>query len=251
VEERVSVDEFSGAGNRADAARPADPVQLAPVAGGIATWWFALDAPPEDIDHLAASLSAAEQARAARFGTPQLRQRYLVGRGMLRRLLGEVLGIAPAAVPIRRGPRGRPEIDGMRPVDFNVSHTQGHALVGIAHDVPPSTRIGVDIERADRDVGADRLATKFLTAREGAALAPFPPDARRQRFLRHWTCKEAMSKATGDGLAAPFRHLDVELEPTPRLVAGPAPYLPGAWALHALPVPGEFLATLAVWTGAG
>jgi 4'-phosphopantetheinyl transferase len=247
----VSVDEFSGAGNRADSSRAGEPLRLPPIADGIATWWFSLEVPTERVAQLAASLSAAEQARAARFGTPQLRERYLVGRGVLRRLLGDVLGMAPAAVPIRRGPRGRPEIDGIRAIDFNVSHTQGHALVGIAHDVPRSTRIGVDIERADRDVGADRLATKFLTAREGAALAPLSPDARRRRFLRHWTCKEAMSKATGDGLAAPFRRLDVELEPAPRLVAGPAPYLPGAWALHALPVPAEFLATLAVWTGAG
>jgi phosphopantetheinyl transferase len=51
------------------------------------------------------------------------------------------------------------------------------------------------VERADRDVGADRLALKFLTARERATLEGRDADERRRRFLHYWTCKEAMSKA--------------------------------------------------------
>ena len=115
---------------------------------------------------------------------------------------------------------------------------------------PGDARIGVDIEHRDREVGADRLARKFLTPREQATLAGLVPDLRRQRFLRHWTCKEAMSKATGDGLAAPFRRLDVELADPPRLLDGPPPYLPDRWSLRHADLPAEWLATVAIWRGA-
>jgi 4'-phosphopantetheinyl transferase len=246
----VSVDEFSGVGNSVAAIPAGEPVPLPIVAGGISMWWFVLDAPADRLAPLAAQLSAAERERAARFGTELLRTRYVVGRSVLRRLLGTLLGVDPEAVPIRRGRRGRPEIPDPRAIDFNVSHTQGFSLVGIAHAAGGDLRIGVDVERADRDVGADRLARKFLTARENDALARLGDDARRRRFLHHWTCKEAMSKATGDGLAAPFRQLDIDTDGAPRLLAGPPPYVPAAWTLHRVPVPGEFIATLAIWQAA-
>jgi len=226
------------------------PHEIAPVAPGIALWWCALERTPDQIAALAAWLSPAETARAARFGTQTLRHQWIAGRTTLRQLLGAALGIGPADVPIRRGPRGRPELAvADAGLDFNVSHTGGVALIAIARGLPPATRIGVDIERIDREVGADRLARKFLTARERETLAPLATDERRQRFLRYWTCKEAMSKATGDGLAAPFRQLDVELSDALRLIDGPPPYLPRCWSLRRADVPAGLLATVAIWQG--
>jgi 4'-phosphopantetheinyl transferase len=96
-------------------------------------------------------------------------------------------------------------------------------------------------------LAADRLARKFLSAREQAALEGLDPDTRRLRFLRYWTCKEAMSKATGDGLVAPFSRLTVGIGTELTLLAGPSPYAPEAWRLHAIIVPPGFLATVAIW----
>jgi len=131
--------------------------------------------------------------------------------------------------------------------DFNVSHTGNVALIGIGVSLPRGERIGVDIERTDRPVNADRLARKFLTERERAALATLDSDARRQQFLRLWTCKEAMSKATGDALSAPYRLIDVALDGGLRLRAGPAPYTPERWRLFPAAAPNEFIATVTVW----
>ncbi len=226
--------------------------QLTSAIPGIAFWWCGLDRTPDAIATIAAWLSPAETARADRFGTETLRHRWIAGRTSLRILLGDVLGVAPAHVALRRGVRGRPALaDAASGIDFNVSHTQNVALVGVARNLPAGTRIGIDVERIDREVGSDRLAKKFLTAREQAELAGFASDHRRQRFLRYWTCKEAMSKATGDGLAAPFRHLDVDLSEMPRLIDGPPPYLPSRWSLHFVDVPDGWLATVAIWQGAG
>lgn len=241
----MSADEPAAADDPGGAAGPRE---LAGVGPGIALWWCPLERTPGEIAELGAWLSPAESARAARFGTELLRHRWIAGRTSLRLILGNALGVPPAEVPLARGRRGRPQLADTGPgIDFNVSHTGGVALIAVARDVPAGMRIGVDVERADRDVGADRLARKFLTPREQATLAEADADGRRRRFLRYWTCKEAMSKATGDGLAAPFRRLDVLLAESPRLIDGPPPYLPDRWSLRHGAVPEGWLGTVAIW----
>ena len=121
------------------------------------------------------------------------------------------------------------------------------ALIGIADRRQVGMRIAVDVEHSQRRVNDDGLSRKFLSEREREALAPLAAEARRRGFLRLWTCKEAMSKATGDALAAPFRQLDVSRNGGLALVAGPPPYHPADWTLHALDMPDEFLATVALW----
>jgi 4'-phosphopantetheinyl transferase len=234
--ERASLDDFSDPGNLLRA--------LASPETGVTLWWVGLAATDRGFEQLSSWLAPQEHARAARFSREALRRRYVVGRASLRCALGQELGIAPAAVPIVRGPRGRPQLEGESDLDFNISHTEGVALIGIAH----GSRIGVDVEHADRTVNADGLARKFLKPSEQATLASLDEAARRRRFLRYWTCKEAMSKATGDGLSAPFRELEVAVGETLGLIAGPAPYVPQNWRLRAADVPAGFLATVALWS---
>ncbi len=216
----------------------------------IALWMCQLDRLPENVDAITHWLSPAERARAARFGTDLLRLRWTVGRATLRLLLASALGIDPAAVPLRRDMRGRPELADPHTLDFNLSHTRDIALIAIAHGLPRASRIGVDIERRDRTLKADGLARKFLTERERSILAPLDADARRRGFLRLWTCKEAMSKATGDALLAPFRKIEVNVADGLQLRAGPPPYTPEQWRLFAADVSDDWLATVAVWRGA-
>ncbi len=237
--DRASLDDFPGPGNR--------PRPLASPETGVTLWWVSLAVIDDDYAQLSSWLSPQEHARAARFGRDTLRRRYIVGRASLRWALGQTLATRAAEVPIVRGARGRPQLEGERDIDFNISHTEGVALIGIVRGV----RIGVDVEHADRDVDADGLARKFLRPSEQASLAPLDASARRQRFLRYWTCKEAMSKATGDGLSAPFRHLEVKLGTTIELAAGPAPYEPPRWRLRAADVPEGFIGTVALWARTG
>jgi 4'-phosphopantetheinyl transferase len=224
------------------------PRELPRVADGVSLWWCELDVAPEALPRLAATLAPAEHARAARFGRDSLRARWIAGRASLRIVLGRVLGTTPAGVAIARGERGRPQLgradDG---IDFNVSHTAGVVLIGIVRNRSGDVRIGVDVERAGRKIATDALARRVLTPAERTALAGLTPDERRRLLLRYWTCKEAMSKATGDGLAAVFRRIDVSLAPVLRVNGGCAPYRPPAWALVAAPVPDGYLATVALW----
>jgi 4'-phosphopantetheinyl transferase len=243
----VSVDDFAPPGN-VHVPDDTEPVMALPrVIPDVALWWAALQRSPQEVTRLAAHLSAEERARALRFGTDALRQSWIVGRATLRVLLGGVLDVAPGDVPLARGRRGRPILVASGAPDFNVSHTRGIALVGIGDRLPGDARIGVDIEHRDRAVDADRVASKFMTPGERRHLQDLPEDERRPRFLRLWTCKEAMSKATGDALSAPFRRIDVACSGPLALADGPEPYVPAAWALHAIPLAGGYLATLALW----
>jgi hypothetical protein len=56
-----------------------------------------------------------------------------------------------------------------------------------------------------------------------------------------------MSKATGDALGAPLRRLEVDVEPALRLSAGPPPYTPAKWTLLDAAVPGDYVASVALW----
>ena len=209
------------------------PVRLAAPAGTTLLWWCSLAYAPGNAD-LTDWLSDNERARMQRFGHETLRTRYLMGRASLRWVLAQTMGVTPEAVPIERGPRGRPQLPGMMDVDFNVSHTAEVALIG-----------GGDAAPAGGPVAAG-LARKVLTDRERAAL-PANDDAIRRRILRLWTCKEALAKATGDAMSAPFGRLDIATEPALKLVDGPPPYDPRDFELFAAGVPDGYLATVALW----
>jgi 4'-phosphopantetheinyl transferase len=221
----------------------AEPYEIPSPAPEASLWWCSLKLSAVDRDLPQRWLSDAERSRMQRFGNDALRSRYLAGRASLRKLLARSLEVEPDAVPIVRGPRGRPQLAGPTDIDFNVSHTADAALIGIVRGL----RIGVDIERADRVINTVGIARKFMTERERAVPALNDAEAARRHVLRLWTCKEAMSKATGDALSAPFAQIDVELEPRLRLAGGPAPYRPGDWRLDVIEAPDGFLGTLALW----
>src|SRR5450631_1795193 len=106
----------------------------------LALWLVHLDRWRTGGSNASSSLSAPERARAARFGTVLLRERWIAGRTILRSLLGDKLGIDPSAVRLKRGVRGRPELDGEHGIDFNVSHTGGTALIAIASGIEDGMR---------------------------------------------------------------------------------------------------------------
>lgn len=236
----MSVSDLTYPGNAASQPRPL-PSPLA----GVDLWWCEVAADDAAQTLLHAWLSHDERARALRFGRASLATRYIVGRANLRWVLSRRLGCTPAAVPIVRDRTGRPRLAGEDLTDFNVSNTLGVALIGVT--ATPGLRIGVDLEHAERRVNHTALARKFLTGHERQNLAGLDEPTRRHAFLRLWTCKEAMSKATGDALSAPLRELDVALSPMLQLLGGPPPYVADAWELAAIAVPHGYLATLALW----
>ena len=229
---------------REHAGIPVMRIPYAPLDGIASVWWRRLDANTHELQSAAESLSPAERARADRFGSAVLRERYIIGRATLRGLLSGALHAAPSSLAITCGRRGRPMLAPAGGLDFNVSHTGDVAVFAIATGASP--RIGVDIEPCRRKVAVERLARRLLSAAEREHLATFEDEARRLEFLKFWTCKEALCKATGDGIAAPFARITVHPGALPTLLDGPAPYLPAHWQLHRIPMPIDCIVTIAL-----
>jgi 4'-phosphopantetheinyl transferase len=86
-----------------------------------------------------------------------------------------------------------------------------------------------------------------LSAAERAVLSAVPPADRARAFLVAWTRKEAVTKATGDGLRAAFTDVVVAADAgPPRLLSWPYPRSVHSVALLDLDVDAGYVAALAV-----
>jgi 4'-phosphopantetheinyl transferase len=223
------------------------PVPLRLPRGEVHLWRASLDLPAESVEELARTLSPDEQERAARFRIPQVRARFTAARAILRDILGRYLDCDPSAVRFGYRAHGKPFLlPGLdRDVRFNLSHSHGLAL----YSVCLGGEIGIDLEqiRADREL--DRLAQRFFSPKEAAALQRLPPEQRTDAFYRCWTCKEAYLKARGEGLAIPLASFEVALAPGEAAallsVAGDSRE-PERWSLVSIPAGPEYAAALAV-----
>ena len=110
--------------------------------------------------------------------------------------MAPLLGLTPDALVFGREARGRPFLQHPQAPGFNLSDTPGGSLLAIAARGRP----GVDIERLDRALPVERLARRWFSAEERAALQALPAELARAAFLRLWTAKEASCKATGTGI---------------------------------------------------
>ncbi|MDQ2106326.1 4'-phosphopantetheinyl transferase family protein, partial [Azospirillum isscasi] len=177
--------------------------------GEIQVWYADLRGLAHRLEAFRALLSPDETARAARFATAELRSRCVLRRGLLRHLLGRILGCAPATLAFAYGPMGKPFLPG-GPA-FNLADCKDDVLIAIAPG--GEVELGVDIERLRRVPDAAGIAERFFAPEERAAFAALPGALRDEAFLNGWTRKEAFIKATGQGLSTPLDRFAVELAP--------------------------------------
>lgn len=151
-------------------------------------------------------LDAAERARAARFATPLLRRRFVVAHALLRQVLGRALGRHPAELRFEPGFHGKPRLAGAgEGLHFNLSHSGRLALLALG-----PFELGADLEELRPLSDRAELEERVFTAAERAAIARSPDPTRA--FFEAWTRKEALIKATGQGLSAPLQEIDISRE---------------------------------------
>jgi 4'-phosphopantetheinyl transferase len=190
-----------------------------PGASQLVKLWFCAN---EELDPgIAATLAAhwldkPEQEIAARFLFERDRRQFLVSHALVRRALALETGIPEAEAVIWRSSRGRPFLRkppeglprGGRELDFNLSHADGHNLLGVVR----RHRIGVDVESLARGIrGLDTIVETFAPQEQDWVAQAAPGRHRDRRVLRLWTLKEAYSKARGLGLGLPFDSFSFDL----------------------------------------
>lgn len=150
-------------------------------------------------EQFAKTLSPDEQARANRFRFPQDTHRFVVSRGILRALLGRYMQIDPAQISFGYSDRGKPFLTDSRVTAgfvFNLSHSEDCMVCAIARN----GCVGIDLEYIRPVANLEDLTQRFFAPQEHAAIHALSEESRLRSFFQHWTCKEALLKATGDGL---------------------------------------------------
>jgi 4'-phosphopantetheinyl transferase len=219
-----------------------------PAPGEVDVWLFRLDRSEGELGALGGMLTADELLKAGERRTPQARRHFVASRAGLRALLGGYLDRQPNELIFTAGPHGKPRLDPVSALRFNISHSGEVALVAVATEA----EVGVDVEavRARRDLPG--LARRVLAEAEREAVEAAGPEGRERAFYRHWVAKEAFVKATGRGVSS-LRSFEVLLEAPggARLVhVGGDPDEARRWTVEPLPevAPGYEAAVVAQGT---
>jgi 4'-phosphopantetheinyl transferase len=171
--------------------------------GDCQLWLARLD--EENPDALRGFLSEDERLRAGRLRNPRSADRFTVGRGILRDILGSYLASGPEQLIFSYGSFGKPELEGglKAKISFNVSHSGGLAIFAVANGF----EVGVDVEEIHPIDNLEATASIFLSPDELADFVALPGDRKLKRFFTLWTCKEAILKALGAGLTNPVKDI--------------------------------------------
>lgn len=187
-----------------------------PTEGETHLWWALPDRihDPELLERQFLTLSTEERERQRRFVSAPHRKQYLVSHALVRHALSRYAPVPPGQWKFELNPYGRPSIREpaeWRGLRFNLSHTEGRAVVAVAWEVD----IGVDVQSTAAQGDFSEIAERFFSPAEIAQLKR-RPDA----FFDFWTLKEAYIKARGMGLSIPLDGFSFVLEATehPRIL---------------------------------
>ena len=221
--------------------------------------WWARPADARAFTRLADLLDGTERERWTGYRRAEDQNRFLVGCALAKSVAAAELGLRPGDITLDRAcaqcgkPHGKPRVnDG--DLELSVSHSGDRVAVAAFRGAP----VGVDVEGANgRSRGAEDQEALERYVLSDDEIAAYPvgadpnPEDRLRNFLILWTRKEAVTKATGDGLRVPFREVIVSPPgDKPAVVAWPYPDPPAGVSLFDLdgdtgPGPG-YAAALAV-----
>ncbi|MFB9328397.1 4'-phosphopantetheinyl transferase family protein [Paenibacillus aurantiacus] len=147
-------------------------------------------------------LTEEEIERYRAYRTNVKRKEFLLGRMMMKQLLGRKYGQSPQAVKLGKNAYGKPTYPGEW--QFNLSHANGTVAFALARH----RRIGIDLEFMEPSnlnlvhhiCSAEER--DYLQAKTGAEL---------HAFYEIWTKKEALIKAAGTGFAMDPKEIRVAL----------------------------------------
>lgn len=180
-------------------APPASILRL--TSGDVHVWQFRKTLVVGELCAFESLLAQDELERARRFHRTCDRETSIAARGLLRRLVGSYLGVAPGEVRFQYSKTGKPELHGHvvpGELQFSVAHSADVIVIACGR----RRRVGVDVEEIHPDSAMGAIAEKFFRSAERAALDCLPPAEQVRASYRCWTRKEAYLKATGAGLSA-------------------------------------------------
>ncbi|HEX4111236.1 MAG TPA: 4'-phosphopantetheinyl transferase superfamily protein [Stellaceae bacterium] len=115
----------------------------------------------------------------------------------MRLLLAAMLGEPPQSFAFAATEYGKPGLARPRGIAFNMSHSGGIVLIGVARDLA----IGVDVEALREVPERPNIVRRYFHPGEAADFATLRADQAQSAFFRCWSRKEAVVKALGVGMS--------------------------------------------------
>ena len=175
-------------------------------------WVASLTADATELRRLLKTLSPPEHERGERFRFEKDRKAFIQCHGILRSLIGRYLEAKPDELCFSTCGHGKPCLTGppnQLDLRFNLSHSNGMALYAFTR----SHEVGVDVEYLRRLTDWRPVVEMTFSTREKAELAALSPEDRLLGFFNGWTRKEAVLKATGEGIASGMKQIEVSSTP--------------------------------------
>jgi len=168
---------------------------------GIDVWKMKAGLSPASIDKIRHMLAGDEIDRANKFYQQKDRDRFITSRAALRIILGKYLNIAPGAVEFSPGLNKKPFIKtgNQHNLQYNLSHSGDAILLAVA-----DSAVGADVEFINHDFGYREVLTDNFSTDEIKYITDIDSIV---RFFKLWTRKEAITKATAQGLDCDLRLL--------------------------------------------
>jgi 4'-phosphopantetheinyl transferase len=151
-------------------------------------WCAPLNLPDRYLSQLAQTLSKDEGLRAKRLHFDKDKRHFIIGRGILRSILGRYLFEDPKQLQFRYGTYGKPYLAKEFkdfPLCFNLAHSHGLAIYALTHGL----EIGVDLEYACSLSDSEQMAARFFSELEKAIWFGLPAERKREAFYVYWTRK--------------------------------------------------------------
>lgn len=179
--------------------------------GEIHLWIARLIATEDRFRALLDMCSPDEKQRADAFRFENLKESFIVGRGLLRSILGFYLGQRPEHIHFQYGTKGKPLLPSVpeQTLHFNLAHSEDLVIYAISRDC----ELGVDVECLREVSDPIGIAKHFFAKPEYLDLLRLLPVQRTEGFFNCWTRKEAFLKTVGDGLSVPLSEFQVSLVP--------------------------------------
>jgi 4'-phosphopantetheinyl transferase len=134
-------------------------------------------------------LSPAEIEKSGRFVNDDDRKSYVVRKCILRTLLAKYSSTDPQSIQFYTAENKKPSVEG---IEFNVSHSTNFVAIALSPN-----NIGIDIERVDEAFDFRNLLPSCFDETESNYILS---GNTLFNFYTLWTRKEALLKATGEGL---------------------------------------------------
>ncbi len=164
-----------------------------------------LDISSIEYDRLWQFLSEDERSRAVQFKRNALRRNFVAARGNLRTILAHWLNCEPREIQFGYGDRGKPYLQNVQELYFNLAHSQDLAIYVVSSD----REVGIDLEYINSKCDVVGISKRYFLPLEQQIIQNCNQSLAIQSFYQAWTLKEAYGKATGQGIANILESIDV------------------------------------------